>query len=943
MIRIVLLALSFSACVAAEEVATRPSARGPAISYETQAVRLTVSRGGEVLGLVDRRSGVDYADHAGPIPLAVMRSETGACPATAAETHGDRLRLAFGPGRTAELRIEVKPLWFTLQVVGVSSRDSIKSLDLIDLPLTLKAEGTEPLAACVLALNLQTNVVTIPQASRRLQATCYSRFCMPGAKAAVIVCPPPQLREVMKQVVLGCDELPHSPMGGPWALDAPANRGSYIIDCTGKTGEGQIDAWIDLLRTIGINQLDIHCGACLRFGDYTPNPEVHPRGLASVRAMNDKLHKAGMLAGLHTYAFFIAKDSPFVTPVPDRGLAADTTYTLAQPLTADATDVTIVESTANASTVTGFQIRNSVTLRVDDELITYKGVRKEPPFGFLECQRGAHGTRRAAHATGAVAKHLKECFGLFVPDPESALFTEVVARTARAYNEGGFDMIYLDALDGSDILGGHEAAWYYGSKFVFDLARRLTRPALFEMSTFHHHLWIVRSRMGAWDAPARGARSFIEIHRRANEECARCFLPAHLGWWAVFGWQGIQPERTFPETIEYLCCRCLADGCGLSFLASSPPEVFGKTNRRFGQIIRRYEDLRRSDTISADLRRRLGVPGDEYTLEASPGAPGFRFRPVRYDKHRIGRVAPAGNVVAARNPFGAQPLAVRIEALVAMEDYDSPRGTVIEDFSDPSVFSERRVPAGMVASLARTTDRVRGGSASGHLAVTSRPAGNPTWAMLGRKFSPSINLTNKGLGFWVYGDGKGQVLNVQMRSPASAHGGLCERYARIDFAGWRYLELIEPESDDIPRHDWPYLPGGTYPLFHIWVSYDKIDELNLWLGDLPAGGACCDISPIRALPLKLCALRNPTITVNGKTIRFPAELQSGQYLECRSANECEVYDAEGTPIARIDPLGDWPDLQPGDNTITFKAEPASGRPPRAAVTLITRGEPLPGT
>ncbi len=940
---LVFMTLILGGCTVADAVvveATQPAAPGHVIAFETQAVRLTLSGTGEVLGLIDRRSGVDYADHAGPTMFAMMRSETATYPVTAAVAKDDRLRLAFGEGRTAELRIETGPYWHIIHVLAVSAAESVKSLDLIDLPLTLKAEPDEPVAACVLALNLQTNVVTIPQASRRLQATCYAKFGMPGAKAAVIVCPQPRLREVMKQVVLASDALPHSPMGGPWALDAPANRGSYIIDCTGKTGEGQIDAWVDLLRTMGISQLDFHTGTCLRFGDYTPDPNVHPRGMASVRAMNDRLHAAGMLAGLHTYAFFIAKDSPFVTPVPDRGLAADATYTLAQPLTANAAVVPVVESTKTVSTITGFQIRNSVTLRIDDELITYTTVSKEPPFGFLECQRGAHGTRPAAHAAGAGVMHLKECFGLFVPDPASPLFTEVIARTAKAYNEGGFDMIYLDALDGSDILGGGQYAWYYGSKFVFELAKRLNKPALFEMSTFHHHLWYVRSRMGAWDAPTRGHRPFIETHRQANRECGRFFLPAHLGWWAVFGWQGIQPERTFPETIEYLCSRCIADGCGLSFLASSPPETFGKANRRFGQIIRRYEDLRRSDKISAEMRRRLGESGEEYTLERTPDGPGFHFRPVHYDKHKIGRIAPTGNTLTATNRFGAQPLAVRIEALLSMLDYDSPKATVVEDFGDPTAFSERRIPSGTVAAVTKTTDRIKVGAASGRLAVTSRPAGNPPWAMLGRKFSPCINVANRGLGFWVYGDGKGQVLNLQMKSPPFAHGGLCERYARIDFTGWKYIELIEPESDDIPKHNWPYVPGGTYPLFHIWVSYDTIEELNLWLGDLPAEGVSCDISPIKAIPLRLGTMRNPSITLNGKTLTFPVQLKSGQYLECRSASDCEVYDAEGNTVAKIAPIGDWPELQPGSNGITFKAEPMPGPHPRGAITLITRGEPL---
>jgi hypothetical protein len=166
-------------------------------------------------------------------------------------------------------------------------------------------------------------------------------------------------------------------------------------------------------------------------------------------------------------------------------------------------------------------MRNSVTLHIDDELITYKSISKEPPYAFTDCQRGANGTRAAPHARDAKVHHLKECFGLFVADGDSTLFEEIAARIAEVFNDGGFDMIYLDALDGEDIIGGPEAGWHYGSKFVFRLWKHLKRPALMEMSAFHHHLWYVRSRFEAWDTPARG-----EFHRHRRLQQPLQHVPA---------------------------------------------------------------------------------------------------------------------------------------------------------------------------------------------------------------------------------------------------------------------------------------------------------------------------------------------------------------------------------------------------------------------------------
>src|SRR5207247_9270071 len=114
----------------------------------------------------------------------------------------------------------------------------------------------------------------------------------------------------------------------------------------------------------------------------------------------------------------------------------------------------------------------------------YTDVSKSPPYQFTGCKRGAYVTRAAAHPRRAKVDHLKECFGLFVPDPETTFLAEVAQRTADFYNECGFDMIYLDALDGEDILGGAENGWHYGSQFVFELAKQIKKPALTKMSTF---------------------------------------------------------------------------------------------------------------------------------------------------------------------------------------------------------------------------------------------------------------------------------------------------------------------------------------------------------------------------------------------------------------------------------------------------------------------------
>jgi hypothetical protein len=292
--------------------------------------------------------------------------------------------------------------------------------------------------------------------------------------------------------------------------------------------------------------------------------------------------------------------------VPDARLASDAIFTLTEDLPEAASRIPVAESPDGVSTVTGFHVRNSVTLHIGGELIEFSGVSREPG-AFTGCRRGVLGTRAGFHPKGTKVRRLKECFGLFVPDPETSLFEEVAARTAEFYNELGFELLYFDALDGEDILAGAEWGWHYGAKFVFEVARRLKRPAVMEMSTFHPHLWVVRSRMGAWDHPRRGAKKFVDVHAAANEQWRQMFLPTHLGWWSIEPWGGFQTDRTFPDDIEYLCAKALAADSGLSLMGVTPANA--PRHARLIEIFRRYEGLRRSGKVPEPVRALLREPG----------------------------------------------------------------------------------------------------------------------------------------------------------------------------------------------------------------------------------------------------------------------------------------------------------------------------------------------
>ena len=902
------------------------------IEFGNEYVEYAVGADGKNLHFIDQKTGEDYCVQ--DTACAQIKIGGQYYDATAASYSDGQLSLRFGQtGVEAVIGVTSEKRYLTLEVLSLDdsrAQGDVEEFVFVNIQLTLKGNAEEPFAGCALALNLKTNVTQIPQATSSLKAMCYPKFGFAGAQAAIIGCQYDQLRFVMQEAVTAAPELPKSPISGPWALDGENNRGSYMFNFGGLS-EDTVDDWIQLAKKVGVNQIDFHGGNSFRFGDCRPNPETYPRGLDSLKAVIDRLHEAGILAGLHTYAFFIDKKCPWVTPIPDPRLAKDATFTLAEPLTPDADTVSVLESTEAMSTITGFFVRNSVTIQIDDELIIYGGVSKESPYAFTECQRGAYGTKASSHGAGAKAHHLKECFGLFVPDPETSLLEEVAESAANAYNKCGFDMIYLDALDGEDILGGGENSWHYGSKFVFQLWERLQKPAIMEMSTFHHHLWYVRARMGAWDHPTRSHKKFIDIHCAANEGLKRMFLPGNLGWWAVKTWTGPQGEPTFADDIEYLCCKAIGAGAGLSIMGITPDNISEiPAYDRLADIMRQYETLRRADYFSEEIKAKLRAPGDEYTLTKDSNDK-WRFQQAQYSKHKVETMEDQRNVWSVKNRFGKQPLKLRIEALMSAQPYNNPEHVDLTNFGNSGDFSEAASAPGVTASF-KTSPNL---DEAVYSALNKDAAPASAWTGITRQFSPESDLKEyQALGVWVYGDGQGEVLNVQLKSPQHLSHGIGEHYITIDFTGWRYFELIEPEGERYAEYSWPY--GSAYSIYRESINYGSVESLSLWYNNLPPNKEVkCALRPIKALPLATIKIVNPSVTIGDKTLVFPTEIESGSYLEFYSMDDCKLYGPKGELISKVEPQGQLPTLEAGDNKITFDCDVSPNVSPRARVTMIS--------
>jgi len=862
------------------------------IRYATKYFELILSEDGTVKRFADLRNGINYADTSDTrfCVLRINKKDAGVT-SNKVTKNGNTLTFSFPETPiTVKLRVTTKRSYLVFDIADISGGD-FYSLQFARVRLTIDY-SKDDFAACAMSKKLNTNTLDYPGKSNLLGGQCFNLLGYKGAGVFLLGMPEAKLRGTMKKVVetFAPGEMPVNRAGGPYAMDHLKNYGSYIINYEPLTEE-QVDEWVAQLSRFGINQIQFHQGQAFRQGDFHFNETAYPNGLSDFRKTSEAFRKHGIITGLQSYAQFIHPNSKFVTPVPSKDLDVMRTFTLSNDLGMDELTIPVDESTEDVSEITGFSVRNSKIIRIGDELILFGKPSRLPPYGFTSCQRGAFGTMVSAHSKGATVEHLTQLFNLLVPRLDSELFLEIARETARAYNEGGFDMIYLDALDGtSSIVDDRELAWYYHAIFVNEILKYTKTPPLLEYSTFTSNLWYGRSRMGAWDAPRRGYKRFFDHHVAMNQRDAdRLYLPGQMGWLALCPSAGdnvdhFQYHIFFREHVEYLGAKILAHNYGLSYIDQKRNlQPFAYHN---GEILKNYDSLRRVGYFSSEALQRLRDRNAHFHLQCS-GNDWF-LTEVNYD-HILLR--PEVREFSYHNPYTKQTPMIRIEHRHQPVAYNSPAGIDLLPFSETQAIN----------------------------AVTTR------------EFEPPVDLSKHlGLGLWVYGDGGGQLVNIRVESPPYLMFGFKDHKIMVDFAGWRYFALAEADNgmcEGEIRH--------LYAEFRNTVHYNSISKVHLLVDGETKN---LRFRTVRALSLTDTYLVDPTLEMDGQKITFRGKIKNGHFMEYMPGDRAVVYDAVGNKISEIQPETPLFELPAGNTALRFSGVTESGHTPSVCITLRTNDD-----
>ena len=920
----------------AYETIPRASQLAAAVAtFENDFAKIAISPRGRCTAFLDKRTGKDHILRTSP--LVTIKQDGSLHKRALCSFQDGKLTFRFDkPQTTVTVAVETKPAYFVFRVDSVSNPD-VEEVTFLHFNLSpcqhvhamSGLASDDEFGVCLRTLNLET-YVSVGRNPPLLTATGFKDHGLEKAGAALVACPPPQLRPILQNVMRD-QGIPHSELGGPFSLDAPENRGSYVF---ASVSEKNVDQWIDLARRGGIRYVHLS-GWGQSLGHYTPRENLFPHGLDGLKAVTDKLHEAGLKVGIHTLTGCISPHDPWVTPVPDPRLATDGTFTLTADLSETDASIPTAEPPGNYPTVWAYSSRGNC-IRIDDELIFYSAISNEAPYGFFECRRGAFGTKVAAHKKDAAVHHMIARYGCFIPDEKSTLVDDIADAIANVYNTCGMDQIYMD---GAEAMRG----WYGIARMRLAIFERLKRPALVEASCWGHHSWPFHSRVGAWDHPKWGLKRFADDHLRAVEQYRRaCLLEAQLGWWVVLG-----PARDWdmemPDEIEYLCAKALAHDTPLSFqgVATTSQPANARQDECF-TIIGRYEQLRLANYFTDAVKEKLREERQEFRLtQTEEGA--WQVIPTDYMAHKMTGLSDRTNTWAVTNRYADQPVKLRIQALYSAFPYDDPQSLVLANFSTDDEFSAGGAASRVSCSLQSTTEQVKASDTSGCFKAANKgDSAVGAWARVIKQFDPVKNMTpHDAIGLWVHGDGKGELLNLQLTNLPEYFRTLDDHHIKVDFKGWRYFELLMRERDAAAYHDykWPY--GAHCVLHRSPLVRHVVSKLTAYLNNLPPDDeVTCYLSPIKALRTQKTVLRNPAIEIEGKRLVFPVDLESGMYIEFESPGDCRLYDERGRLLQWLQPQGDVPRLVSKDNTITLTCQGTEGFRSRAEVTVITEGLPL---
>lgn len=347
-------------------------------------------------------------------------------------------------------------------------------------------------------------------------------------------------------------------------------------------------------------------------GDWSFNAN-YPNGFDDVKAVLDKIHAAGILPGVHVLHTFINQHSPLVKGGADRRIALREHYTLAKPLSAEATEVYVDENPRNAER----NLRCKI-LKFGKELMTYEDFTTERPYRFTGVKRGHMGTPVAAHEEGLIGGTVWVCEygGYDYYLKQDSDLQDIRAEIFGKFWKAGMRFLYFDGSEGVQ-----PPYAFHVPNAQYRMWKRLDpQPMLGEGAAKAHFGWHMLSGANAFDvfAPEEFKEKIVEYPLAEAPLMSRDFTRVNFGWWGF--WEpgskirGATTVGVQMDMWEYGTSKAASWDSPVSVQMRLDAIAKHPRSDDILEVMRRWEDVRAKGWLTVERKAKLRDPAKEYHL-----------------------------------------------------------------------------------------------------------------------------------------------------------------------------------------------------------------------------------------------------------------------------------------------------------------------------------------
>ncbi len=347
-----------------------------------------------------------------------------------------------------------------------------------------------------------------------------------------------------------------------------------------------------------------HPGPFENWGHFDLNNQF-PNGWDGLKKCVDIAKENNIMLGVHTLSNFITTNDPYVTPVPDNRLAKVGTSIITEEINNSQNEIPV----ESPDFFNQFKNNHLKTVVIGNELIRYGTVSEQIPWKLLDCQRGAFGTTASRHNKGDnISKLADHGYKVFLTNPELSI--EMSKNIAELFNTTGLRQISFDGLEGNRSTGlGNYGEILFTQTWYNNLNKEIRQHYIADASRTSHYFWHVYTRMN-WGEPwYAGFRESQTEYRLKNQEYfQRNLMPGMLGWFKM------TPETSI-EDIEWMLVRSAAFNAGYGFVTNYEALEENKHSEKILKLLGEWEKARLSGAFSNEQKQRMENINTEFHLE----------------------------------------------------------------------------------------------------------------------------------------------------------------------------------------------------------------------------------------------------------------------------------------------------------------------------------------